>query len=62
LSQRAEQIMNEPRTPSDPERAHNERERAPYEPPTLIEYGTLEDLTQGAFAPFGDDLFTGTQP
>jgi len=54
--------MSEGTTPSGPERAHDDQERAPYEPPTLTEYGTLEDLTQGAFGPGGDDMFTGTQP
>jgi hypothetical protein len=54
--------MSESMTPSEPEPALAGGERAPYDPPILTEYGTLEDLTQGAFGPGGDDLFTGTQP
>jgi hypothetical protein len=32
----------------------------PYEPPTLTELGSIEELTAGFGAAAGDDAFTGT--
>ena len=54
--------MSELEPPSEPERVADARPRGPYEPPTITEYGTLEDLTRGAFGPIGDEGMTGTQP
>ena len=48
------------RTLDDSAPAATGQPRPPYQPPRIVDYGTVDDVTAGLSGAPGDDVFSGT--